>query len=749
MFFVLRICREPVTVGLIYVAGAAILGLLCFKLCEFAASRVVENLRAPTLPGSRVASRVERHRPAWSLQAPTITGPIGPPVEATSEPLTSVASLVRQLDEAEAADLPATTVAPSRDLNPETSIDSRVSELVMRSVMTVIFASTLAAGSVGPAVAEGPSSAAREFSATAVADERSADLLAVIAEAETRMAAARDPVEKAFLSQIAGHYREPDARSHWVNDHSLSAKGVALREELSSSDAYGLAPLELDVPALPVDVSSPTKRAEAEVDLTVAAVRYAWHARGGRLNASQISAWLDAEPKSLYASDVFRAIAANGGDPIAGLRSFHPQHPQFERLRLAYLAERGKIVAVSAPAIPSGTPIEAGDRHPDVVLIRQRLGAASRAEGDANLLDRGLLRRIREVLGEEYSRTSRVDDEVRSALNATRPVDRAPNRALLDKYLVNLERWRTMPDDMGRLYIWNNLPEFTTRVVKEGAAIHEERIIIGKPDTQTPVFTDVMNHVIFAPEWGVPELIKLRQILPHMRGGDYGVLARRGMQICDGNRVINPTRIKWSKVDIRNVPIIQGPGPGNPLGRLKFMFPNHHDVYMHDTPDKHLFESSERTFSHGCIRVRNPETLAEVLLGETKGWSAADVGRQLKVRSTARFDLEQPIPVHNTYFTISVDPDGTVVQFADVYGHDQRYNEALAGKSIDMIAARDPALALKKKNDELRDLIAAISPKPRRKVASTQGAQINASSGWAPWKKTAGSSPPSIFLWFQ
>ena len=212
-----------------------------------------------------------------------------------------------------------------------------------------------------------------------------------------------------------------------------------------------------------------------------------------------------------------------------------------------YLAERGKYVAASAPAIPSGTPIEAGDRHPDVVLIRQRLGAASRAEGDANLLDRGLMRRICEVLGEEYSRTSRVDDEVRSALNEVKPVDRAPNRALLDKYLVNLERWRTLPDDLGQLYIWNNLPEFTTRVVKEGAAIHEERIIIGKPDTQTPVFADSMNHIIFQPEWGVPESIKIRQLLPYLRGGDYGVLARRGMQIRDGNRVINPARIKWSK----------------------------------------------------------------------------------------------------------------------------------------------------------------------------------------------------------
>jgi hypothetical protein len=128
----LRIFREPVTFGLIYVAGAAILGLLCFKLCEFAVSRVVENLRAPSLSGSRVASRVDRYQLASSHQAPIISGPIGPPVRATSEPLTSVASLVRQLDEAEAADLPATTGPPLRDLNPKTSINSRVNEVVMR-----------------------------------------------------------------------------------------------------------------------------------------------------------------------------------------------------------------------------------------------------------------------------------------------------------------------------------------------------------------------------------------------------------------------------------------------------------------------------------------------------------------------------------------------------------------------------------------------------------------------------------------
>jgi murein L,D-transpeptidase YcbB/YkuD len=219
-----------------------------------------------------------------------------------------------------------------------------------------------------------------------------------------------------------------------------------------------------------------------------------------------------------------------------------------------------------------------------------------------------------------------------------------------------------------------------------------------------------MSHIIFQPEWGVPESIKLRQILPHMRGGDYGVLARRGMQIKDGERAINPARLNSSKADIRNVPVIQGPGPGNPLGRLKFMFPNHHDVYMHDTNDKYLFHDSERTFSHGCIRVRDPERFAEVILGEVAGWKPGDVAEQLKNKKSVRVDLPDHLPVHNTYLTTWVNADGSVLQFKDIYAHDKRYSEALAGKSIQLIAARDPALALKKQNEELRKGYAAIMP---------------------------------------
>lgn len=619
----------------------------------------------------------------------------------------------------------------------------------MRSVVCAVVALGLAIGWTGSVLAA-PSEipAPDRVPAGEDVDEQGDVLAAVIADVERRMETASDAIEKAHLSQISGHYREDGVGPHWTTSGSLTDAGRALYEELAHADQYGLDPTQFRLPVLPF-AASLASRAAAEVDLTVSAVKYAWHARGGRVDAAQLSRWIDSSPVPIYAGDVFRAIAANGGDVVAGLRSFHPKNPQFERLRLAYLQERGDIARRPLPVISPGGRINVGMRHPDVPLIRQRLGAE--VSEDADLLDRTLMRKIRNYLDNAgYDGKRYVDDGVREALNRAAPPARLGNREKLDKYLVNLERWRTLPADMGEFYIWNNLPEFQTRVVKDDRIVHEERIIIGKPNTQTPVFSDQMSHVIFQPEWGVPESIKLRQILPHMRGGDYGVLARRGMQIRDGNRVINPARIKWAKVDVRHVPIIQGPGPGNPLGRLKFMFPNHHDVYMHDTNDKYLFNDTERTFSHGCIRVRNPERFAEAVLGEVAQWSASDVARQLKVKTTTRIDLSTPVLVHNTYLTMWVNDDGAVAQFKDIYGHDKRYSDALAGKSIKLIASRDPALVLKQENDELRKADYAVSkPKPKPSFAA-----YGAPPPWFKWgsgrpPKGFGPPPPPRLFYFQ
>ena len=411
-------------------------------------------------------------------------------------------------------------------------------------------------------------------------------------------------------------------------------------------------------------------------------------------------------------------------DSAATLRSFHPHYPEFEALRQAYMKERGFTAPTVLAPIAAGPKVALGQRHPDVSAVRQRLGYLAKDPGYEDVLDRRLMGAVREIMYEAgYERKNAIDDDVRrevSKIDRSRP---GTNKALIDKMLVNLERWRWMPETMGNLHVWNNLPEFYTRVVKDGIVIHQEKIVVGTPSTQTPIFSDSMNQVIFQPDWGVPESIKIRQLLPRLKAGDYSVLDRRNMKIIgnDGRPLRSP-RFNWSKVNIKDVSIVQGSGSDNPLGRLKFLFPNDHDVYMHDTPSKDLFETSVRTHSHGCIRVKNPQQFAEVILGQTDGWTKADVKAQLAKSEKYKVYLKNPVPVHNTYFTVTADAAGKVTLLSDIYGHDRRVLDALNGRSIASIAAADPALAQLRENKILEQAAAVIVPRAKPRPTYALGA---------------------------
>ena len=260
------------------------------------------------------------------------------------------------------------------------------------------------------------------------------------------------------------------------------------------------------------------------------------------------------------------------------------------------------------------------------------------------------------------------------------------------RLIANLERWRWMPDDLGDFYVWDSVPEQMTRVVDRGEVTLSEKIVVGKPSTPTPIFSANMQFVIFHPSWGVPAGMKMQELGPQLRntGGGWfssyplasSVLAGHGLFVTRGGQPINPDAVDWSKVDIREFDFVQPPGPKNVLGIVKFRFPNKHDVYMHDTPERHLFGGSVRAFSHGCMRVQNPIRLAEVLLAHDKGWTAGEV--QGYVRRGGEVALKQPIPVHVTYFTAVVDDAGKVQYFSDVYGLDDRLASALEGTRVSL-----------------------------------------------------------------
>jgi murein L,D-transpeptidase YcbB/YkuD len=332
-----------------------------------------------------------------------------------------------------------------------------------------------------------------------------------------------------------------------------------------------------------------------------------------------------------------------------------------------------------------------GQTHPHVALLRQRLDVPV-AAGDAGepadeaFYDDALLAAVKAFQTDKgLAPDGLVGGGTRAALN---DIDLpSPERVA-----ANMEMWRWIPDDLGATHVWVNLPEFTFQFVRDGKVVHEERVITGLVDKQTPTFTADMDMVTAHPRWNVPDSIKVRELYPSLaRGGTY--FQKQGLRMTRNGRPVDPYYVDWSTADIRQFDVHQPPGPANVLGLFKFTFHNKHIVYMHDTPTKHLFDRPSRAFSHGCVRVRNPVRLAELVLEADKGWSPEEV-RALVSGSPVEnpIKLDTKIPVHIVYFTERIDDDGTVHRFKDVYGHEQRLVLALAGR-FDAIAVGPDHLA--------------------------------------------------------
>jgi murein L,D-transpeptidase YcbB/YkuD len=220
-----------------------------------------------------------------------------------------------------------------------------------------------------------------------------------------------------------------------------------------------------------------------------------------------------------------------------------------------------------------------------------------------------------------------------------------------------MERWRWLPRDLGQMHIFVNIPEFMVRVNKDGQQIHETKVIVGATKTPSPVFSHRMQHLIVNPSWHVPP-----SIIKESGGAER--MAAKGFEV---------RQTKWG------VAVRQPPGPRNALGYVKFMFPNEHAVYLHDTPGRHLFAASMRAMSHGCIRVHEPFKLAEVVMSTEPGWSE----KRLKgmIGSGERtINLPQHLPIHLAYFTTFVDENGQLQQRQDIYGHSRKVMNALGIK---------------------------------------------------------------------
>jgi len=232
----------------------------------------------------------------------------------------------------------------------------------------------------------------------------------------------------------------------------------------------------------------------------------------------------------------------------------------------------------------------------------------------------------------------------------------------------NMERWRWLPQDLGRRYILVDVPAYSLEVVEHDQPIMTMRVVVGKPSWPTPVLSATVSHVILNPDWRVPPSIAAQELLPILRANP-GYLAQHNMKVSNGVHEVDPRSINWGKVSTKNFPyrLRQEPGPKNPLGNIKFMFSNRFHVYLHDTPSRALFAKPERAFSHGCVRVEKPTELAEYIL---RGVLSRDrILTSVGQRTSRTVALTQPLPIYLVYRTVWVKDDGTVQWQPDIYGY--------------------------------------------------------------------------------
>jgi L,D-transpeptidase YcbB len=363
------------------------------------------------------------------------------------------------------------------------------------------------------------------------------------------------------------------------------------------------------------------------------------------------------------------------GNVATFVDAVRPQHPEYAALQTALTALRAQT-ATGWPTVPRAT-LRLGQWNKAVIPLRGRLAAAGYLPASAPLdsahFDADVEAAVR-AFQEHHAlpSTGKLDPMTVAALNI-------PLVVRLSQVAMNLERWRWLPDDLGSRHFIVNIPYFHLIARENRKPVLDIRTVVGKRGNETPIFSDEMTHVVFSPYWNIPESIALEETAPAVaRDPDY--LERNNIEVIStSGRVVSPSSIPWDDEQALNrLSFRQRPGATNALGYVKFMFPNKHHVYLHDTPSDALFRRLGRAFSHGCVRVEEPEALAQYVLREQPEWTPQAIHAAMRAGEERHVKLREPIPVHIIYMTAWVDEGGGLHFQNDVYGYDAKQARAWA-----------------------------------------------------------------------
>lgn len=450
---------------------------------------------------------------------------------------------------------------------------------------------------------------------------------------------------------------------------------------------------------------SPELRARADLLMTDAVFTLMSHMRSGKVYARSIESDWNIEPP-VPGTDYDRTLmsAVMGSRFPEMIQALRPASPEYAALRQGLVRLREVAADGGWQSVPTGKPIEkVGAEDPRMPDIRRRLAASgdyvmppaspvavtdSSSAKDASAHADSLSARLPDP---EQLYTPDLFDAVKAFQkrhglevdgvigNETVRAMNVPVEQRIDQVRINLERYRWYLNSRGPNYIMVNIPSFSVDLVQNGVRRWNSRVIVGKPDTQTPVFRAEMQYIILNPHWVIPNgiIVKDKVISSIMKNKSY--LADRNLAVVDNEgNTLSPSSVDWAKYLNGGFPyrLVQASGDDGSLGRIKFMLPNRFTVYLHDTPTKALFEKSRRTFSHGCVRVDKPVDLAEIVLQDRTRWSKARIQEAIDTDRTRTINLPKSIPVYILYQTAFA--DGAQLQFrADVYDRDARLLKVL------------------------------------------------------------------------
>lgn len=518
--------------------------------------------------------------------------------------------------------------------------------------------------------------------------DRLKDLLATKAQSFFGRKTERAAVEK--------FYAERGYAPLWTEGGSQNARARSVIARLKDAEADGLNPDEYPVPDFGA-ASDPDALAEVDLKLTGSMLDYARQAQSGQMHWSQVSGDIQ-YPEHPVDPDKVLANVTGASDPSAALEAYNPPHKLYKELK-ARLAELRADSGGPKVRIPEGKTLSLNKRNPmedpRVPALRARLGVTENP--DDPHYDETVAAAVREFQSAHHLRPDGIfGNNTLARLNGP-STDRK-----IDTIIVNMERWRWLPRRLGAASLGNayailNIPDYTLKVMQHGQEVWKTRVVVGKPGRHaTPLLTETMKYITVNPTWNVPPSIIYNEYLPALQQ-DPTVLDRMGL------------RLQRSRDG--SIHISQPPGERNALGRLRFNFPNKFLVYQHDTPNKNLFSRDARAYSHGCMRVQNPDQYAATLLNivmPNEHYTPARI-RAMYGRTERNIQFPTPVPVNITYQTAFVE-NGKLHFRKDIYGRD----------------AKMIALLRNAKNKNLEAVIAHAQPNySRPRVNLPQGVAYN------------------------